>query len=165
MKTQNPVQSEQQPSRLHGLADKVVGTVQKHAGRVLDDREMEAEGALKASRGEEEIDEAKRAAQAKRDDDAPSKIHGAAEKIAGAVQKHAGRILDDHAMEAEGARKEARGDDELDDAKRSGRMAGRVDEAVGAVKKVAGDAIDDAKLEAEGAAQYVKGRARQIINN
>lgn len=163
MTTQNPVQPEQ-PSRLHGLADKVAGTVQKHAGRLLDDREMEAEGALKASRGDDEMHDAQRAADEKRDDDAPSKLRGAAEKIAGAVQKHAGRILDDHTMEAEGARKEARGDDELDDAKRSGRLAGRVEEAVGAVKKVAGEALDDAKLEAEGAAQYVKGRARQALN-
>jgi len=39
-------------TQLSGLVDKAVGAVQEQAGRLLDDKEMEARGALKVQEGD-----------------------------------------------------------------------------------------------------------------
>lgn len=91
------------PSIVHGLADKVAGTVQKGVGKLVNDRDLEAEGAAKAAKGEVEFDAARKHmkeegerkeanGKAKRlegdhRDDLGMKAGGAIEELAGKVKK------------------------------------------------------------------------------
>lgn len=95
---------------------------------------------------------------------ASKRSEGAAEKLGGKIKRHVGKLVDDEAMEADGAKRELRGRDKEQAAKSAERGKGKVEEVTGAVKNRVGALIGHERLQAEGKLKEMKGQARQKAN-
>jgi len=73
--------------------DELKGTIKEGAGRVTDDKELEAEG-----RGEKKLAQAERA------------VKGVGDQIKGGIERGIGKMTGDHETEAKGAAHQAKGD-------------------------------------------------------
>ena len=85
--------------RNEGAAQKLGGKIRRGIGKLIDDEQMEAEGALKEARGRDKEESAKSAERAK----------GNVERVTGAVKHRAGAVIDDEKMQAEGKLRELKG--------------------------------------------------------
>lgn len=86
--------------RAEGTAEELGGRVQRAAGKVIGNKEMEARGNARIVEGEAKQEVAKGAERAK----------GTAEKAVGAVKNAAGAVLDNEQLEAEGRAEQLKGD-------------------------------------------------------
>ena len=85
--------------RNEGAAEKLGGKIRRGIGKLLDNEQMEAEGALKETRGRDKEESAKSAERAK----------GRVEQAVGAVKNRVGAVIDNEQMQAEGKLKELKG--------------------------------------------------------
>ncbi len=85
--------------RGEGAAEKAGGKIKRRLGKLIGNRHMEAEGALKEARGRDQEESAKSAERAK----------GKVEEVAGAVKNRVGAVIDNERMRAEGKLKELKG--------------------------------------------------------
>ena len=85
--------------RSEGAAEKLGGKIKRGIGKLIDNEQMEAEGALKETRGRDKEESAKSAERAK----------GTVEQAVGAVKNRVGHVIDNEQMQAEGKLKELKG--------------------------------------------------------
>ena len=85
--------------RSEGAAEKLGGKIKRGIGKLIDNEQMEAEGAVKETRGRDKEESAKSAERAK----------GTVERVTGAVKNRVGAVIDNEQMEAEGKLKELKG--------------------------------------------------------
>jgi uncharacterized protein YjbJ (UPF0337 family) len=85
--------------RSEGAAEKLGGKIKRGIGKLIDNEQMEAEGALKETRGRAKEETAKAAERTK----------GKVEEAVGAVKNRAGHVIDNEQMQAEGKVKELKG--------------------------------------------------------
>src|SRR5690349_8694060 len=85
--------------RGEGKAKQVGGAIKKNIGKVVGDRQMEAEGEAKKLEGEAQEEAAKAAERTK----------GKIEDVAGKAQNRVGQVIDDDEMAAKGKAKELQG--------------------------------------------------------
>jgi len=86
-------------NHLAGVADKVAGNVKKNIGKVIDNEQMQAEGAVREQQGEAQI-AASRAQEA---------VGGKVDELAGAAKRTVGEAIDNQQMQVEGAARELKG--------------------------------------------------------
>jgi uncharacterized protein YjbJ (UPF0337 family) len=92
------------------------------------------------------------------------RAEGAAEEISGTNKKGIGKVIGTEHMEAEGKRKEEKGEAKQEAAKAAERNKGKAEEIVGTAKNRIGAVIDNDELQAEGRAKELEGEARQKAN-
>jgi len=85
--------------RNEGAAEKLGGKIRRGIGKLLDNEQMEAEGALEETRGRDKEESAKSAERAK----------GRVEQAVGTVKNRVGAVIDNEQMQAEGKLKELKG--------------------------------------------------------
>jgi uncharacterized protein YjbJ (UPF0337 family) len=85
--------------RNEGAAEKLGGKIKRGLGKLIDNEQMEAEGALKEARGRDKEETAKSAERAK----------GKVEEGVGALKNRVGAVIDNEQMQAEGKLKELKG--------------------------------------------------------
>jgi uncharacterized protein YjbJ (UPF0337 family) len=95
----------------------------------------------------------------------PSIVHGLADKVAGTVQKGVGKLINDRDLEAEGAAKAAKGEVELDAARKEMKQEGERKEAAGKAKRLEGDQREDLGMEASGAIEELAGKVKKAVNS
>jgi uncharacterized protein YjbJ (UPF0337 family) len=84
---------------LEGVADKVGGNLKKNVGKLIDNEQMQAEGAAKELQGDAKM------AAARASETADGKV----DEVAGAVKKGVGKLIDNEQMQVEGAARELKG--------------------------------------------------------
>ena len=85
--------------RNEGAAEKLGGKIKRGLGKLIDNDQMEAEGALKEARGRDKEESAKSAERTK----------GKVEEAVGAVKNRVGAVIDNEEMQAKGKLKEIKG--------------------------------------------------------
>lgn len=85
--------------RSEGAAEKLGGKIKRGIGKLIDNEQMEAEGAVKEVRGEAKEESAKGAERGK----------GKLEEVTGAVKNRVGHLIDNEQMQAEGKLREVKG--------------------------------------------------------
>lgn len=85
--------------RGQGAAEKLGGKLKGAVGRLIDNEQMEAEGALKEVRGRDKEESAKAAERTK----------GKIEQVTGAAKNRVGALIDNEQMQAEGKLRELKG--------------------------------------------------------
>lgn len=84
---------------LEGVADKVVGGVKKNVGKLIDNEQMQAEGAARQMAGQAQIEAVK----------GSERVQGKVEEVTGAIKRKAGELIDNEQMQIEGAARQAKG--------------------------------------------------------
>ena len=98
-------------NKSEGLAEELGGKIKKNVGKLVGNEQMEAEGAVKETKGEARQEAAKGA----------ERIEGKVEELKGAVKNRVGHLIDDEELEEEGRAEEIRGEDRQRDNPRGDR--------------------------------------------
>lgn len=98
--------------RSEGLAEEVGGKLKKGVGKMIGDRQMEAEGAAKEAKGQAQQEAAKAAERGK----------GKFEEVVGAVKNRVGAVIGDRRLQAEGKAEELTGEARQQANKQAGRI-------------------------------------------
>lgn len=85
--------------RSEGAAEKLGGKIKRGIGKLIDNEQMEAEGAVKEANGRAKEESAK----------ASERVKGKVEEGVGALKNRVGHVIDNEQMQAEGKVKELKG--------------------------------------------------------
>jgi len=95
-----PNMSSEQPSKMHGTKDKVVGAIKEKTGHILGKPELEAKGEQQKETGKQEVESAK----------SGQRTQGYGEQVHGGTKEVTGKVVGNKQMENEGAAKKKEGE-------------------------------------------------------